>query len=106
MLSGSRPAAPRLNRGVQPGRGGYGACGTCGLLWHCRGVGLVSVCPSCGRYDDSVYVRFGGALVCRVWFVSEEVLGSWLGLEPDPSPFLSSSIGSSLVGSGSILLWR
>jgi len=65
-----------------------------------------SVCPSCGRYDDSVYVRFGGALVCRACFVTEELLGSWLGLEPDLSSLLLSSVGSSSVGSGSILLWR
>lgn len=60
-----------------------------------------SVCPKCGRYDDSVYVRFGGVPVCRACFVTEELLGSWLGLEPDLSPLLS-SVGSSLVGSGSI----
>ena len=69
------------------------------------GVGLVSVCPSCGRFDDSVYVRFGGVPVCRACFVTEVLLGSWLGLEPDLSP-PRLVIGSSLVGSGSILLWR
>ena len=67
---------------------------------------MVSVCPGCGRFDDSVYVRFGGVPVCRACFVTEVLLGSWLGLEPDLSSLLSSSFGSSSVGSGSILLWR
>ena len=62
---------------------------------------MVSVCPGCGRFDDSVYVRFGGVPVCRACFVTEVLLGSWLGLEPDLSPLVS-SVGSSLVGSGSI----
>ena len=71
-----------------------------------EGAAVGSVCPSCGRYDDSVYVRFGGVPVCRACFVTEVLLGSWLGLEPDLSSLLSSSFGSSSVGSGSILLWR
>ena len=65
---------------------------------------MVSVCPGCGRFDDSVYVRFGGVPVCRACFVTEVLLGSWLGswlgLEPDLSP-PRLVIGSSLVGSGS-----
>ena len=52
---------------------------------------MVSVCPSCGRCGD-VYVRFGGAFVCRACFVTEVLLGSWLGLEPDLSSLVSSSV--------------
>src|SRR5690606_12884610 len=71
------------------GGGGWGGG------WCCvREVVVGSVCPECGRYDDSVYVRFGGVPVCRACFVTEVLLGSWLGLEPDLSS-RSSSVGSS-----------
>jgi len=40
---------------------------------------LQSTCPNCGKHDD-IYVRSGGALVCRACFVTETLLGSWLAL--------------------------
>jgi len=45
----------------------------------------LSICPSCGRYDNLYLRSGGGALVCRACFVTETLLGSWLALE-GPAP--------------------
>lgn len=40
---------------------------------------METICPNCGNHDN-VYLRSGGALVCRACFVTETYLGSWLAL--------------------------
>jgi len=40
---------------------------------------MESICPNCGKHDN-IYLRSGGALVCRACFVTETLMGSWLAL--------------------------